>query len=77
MRKSELFFSPNTPDVQRTAIHDILGAKVVNTPSQYLGLPAVIGRNKTEAFAPLNLKVKRKSVEKNERMEREALILIF
>ncbi|KAK9670124.1 hypothetical protein RND81_13G179500 [Saponaria officinalis] len=51
------FFSPNT---QRDQIHELLGAKVVNTLSKCLGLPAVIGRSKAAAFAPLKERVWKK-----------------
>ncbi|KAK9666078.1 hypothetical protein RND81_14G158900 [Saponaria officinalis] len=53
MQKSEIFFSPNTALPDRDDVQGILGAKIVASPDKYLGLPAIIERNKTVAFAPL------------------------
>ncbi|GMJ14222.1 hypothetical protein HRI_005091400 [Hibiscus trionum] len=49
--KSLLFFSLNVPTSITSAIGLILGVRVATNPERYLGLPTMVGRNKTEAFS--------------------------
>ncbi|XP_012842653.1 PREDICTED: uncharacterized protein LOC105962866 [Erythranthe guttata] len=51
--KSTVFFSPNTTQERRVAIHQILEFRVVENQEKYLGLPAAIRRTKKEIFAYL------------------------
>ncbi|KAK9707275.1 hypothetical protein RND81_07G185700 [Saponaria officinalis] len=60
MQKSEIFFSPSTPANCREQVQEVLGSKVVTRPSKYLGMPSIIGRSKTEAFAPLKERIWKK-----------------
>ncbi|KAK9674045.1 hypothetical protein RND81_12G207300 [Saponaria officinalis] len=60
LSKSELLFSPNVALAKCDQVGTILEAKVVNAPSKYLGMPAIIGKNKTLAFAPLRERVWKK-----------------
>ena len=44
--KTTVFFSKATPDVRKVEIINVLGASEVRKYEKYLGLPAVVGRNK-------------------------------
>ena len=49
--KTALFFSHNTPQDRRTSITSLFGTSPSSTHfEKYLGLPAVIGRAKKQAF---------------------------
>ncbi|PHT67586.1 hypothetical protein T459_27073 [Capsicum annuum] len=50
-RKSDIFFSCNTNASVKKEITEILHVKEVDTPGEYLGLPAVVGRSKKSIFA--------------------------
>lgn len=48
--KSTIFFSPNTTRAQRQNLSSILGMRMVDLLDNYLGLPLMVGKNKTNAF---------------------------
>ncbi|KAL9667590.1 hypothetical protein QQ045_001952 [Rhodiola kirilowii] len=48
--KSEVCCSPNIPDELKSSICECLGVKAVDKHGKYLGLPMVVGQNKTECF---------------------------
>ncbi|KAK8672667.1 hypothetical protein V6N13_111032 [Hibiscus sabdariffa] len=48
--KSSIFFSSNVLDFNRVDVCRILGVPEVANPEKYLGLPAIVGRNKKVAF---------------------------
>lgn len=48
--KSTLFFRPKTPIHQKQMLSNILGMQVVKEMDSYLGLPLVVGKNKTNVF---------------------------
>lgn len=48
--KSMLYFIPNTPSNQRSYLSNILGMRMVDSSDNYLGLPLLIGKNKTNVF---------------------------
>ena len=41
-----MFFSKSTPEGRKVEILDLLGVSEVREYEKYLGLPAVVGRNK-------------------------------
>ncbi|KAK2398440.1 putative mitochondrial protein [Trifolium repens] len=49
--KSEVFYSRNVSGPLKHSITDILGVQVVLGTGKYLGLPSMIGRNRTAVFA--------------------------
>ena len=49
--KSEFFCSRNVPDPLKQTITNILGVQVVLGTGKYLGLPSMIGRDRTATFA--------------------------
>lgn len=51
--KTSLFFSNNTPVDVKNNLTLIVGVKAQNSFEKYLGLPAIIGRNKTKSFQSL------------------------
>lgn len=51
LTKSLLFFSPNIPSNQRQELSNILGMRVMKEMDNYLGLPLLIGKNKTNVFS--------------------------
>lgn len=48
--KSSLYFSSKTPKAQRAKIGNMLRMQVVENMEAYLGLPMVVGKNKTNVF---------------------------
>ncbi|KAL9235614.1 hypothetical protein vseg_010359 [Gypsophila vaccaria] len=60
MTKSEIYFSPSTKSDVKQLIGSVIGAKTVIAPSKYLGLPAIVGKNKTEAFAYIKERIWKK-----------------
>ncbi|KAE8687139.1 hypothetical protein F3Y22_tig00111022pilonHSYRG00109 [Hibiscus syriacus] len=48
--KSSIFFSPNTPSVNRGSFLSELGVVEAPEPGNYLGLPLVVGKGKRAAF---------------------------
>ncbi|XP_031127504.1 uncharacterized protein LOC116029594 [Ipomoea triloba] len=55
--KSSLFFNPNVTNTLRTSICDILQVDGVANSGNYLGLPSLIGRNKSEILGFLKNRV--------------------
>ncbi|XP_060965138.1 uncharacterized protein LOC133034129 [Cannabis sativa] len=55
--KSSVFFSPNTTTQSRSGICSVLGMVEASDGSLYLGLPNIIGRNKTSILGFLKNKV--------------------
>lgn len=55
--KSNLFMAESTPGDIRTMVSDILGIPSTTAPGNYLGLPTLWGRAKTEALAFVREKV--------------------
>jgi hypothetical protein len=49
--KSEIFYSRNVLDTLKNSITAIMGVQAVLETSKYLGLPSMIGRNRTAVFA--------------------------
>jgi len=49
--KSEVFYSTNVTNALKDNITSILGVRVVLGTDKYLGMPSMIGRNKTATFA--------------------------
>ncbi|KAA3475598.1 reverse transcriptase [Gossypium australe] len=58
--KSTVFFSKNTPEIERNLVINILGVRTSNNPERYLGLPNMIGRKKKESFQILKDKMKQR-----------------
>lgn len=50
MDKSSMFFSPNVFQHTIGKIKTLFNLQVVSSYEQYLGLPSVVGRNKTAFF---------------------------
>lgn len=48
--KSILYSSPNIPSNQRAELSDILGMRVLVKMGNYLGVPFIEGKNKTNSF---------------------------
>lgn len=48
--KSMIYFSPNTPSDHCNSLGNILGMGIVDSIDNYLGLPLLIGKNKTNVF---------------------------
>ena len=58
--KTTLFFSkPTNADIQ-DRIKDMLGVMVVQQYEKYLGLPSLVGRNKTESFSHIKQQIWKK-----------------
>lgn len=55
-----MVFSPNTQQVQREAVCNILGVQQVDKPGKCLGMPMSIGKNKTETFGFLQDRLKQR-----------------
>jgi hypothetical protein len=55
--KSEIFYSRNTADVLKLSITVIMGVQAVLGTGKYLGLPSMIGRNRTAVFTYVNDRV--------------------
>ena len=49
--KSEIYYSRNVPDTLRHSITHIMGVQAVLGTGKYLGLPSMIGRDRTSVFA--------------------------
>ncbi|KAA3488137.1 reverse transcriptase [Gossypium australe] len=49
--KSLIYFSANVSDEVKEDITSLLGVRVASNPEKYLGLPMMVGRRKTWAFA--------------------------
>lgn len=58
--KSNIVFSPNTCDIQRRGVCEMLEVTEKDRPGNYLGMPTHIGRNKREIFGFLSDKVQSK-----------------
>ena len=58
--KTSLFFSKSTPQHVQEAIKDSIGFQVVHQYEKYLGLLALVGRNKKESFDNIKQKVWKK-----------------
>ena len=48
--KTALFFSKSTPNEKQSEIMDLLGVVELKQYEEYLGLPALVGRNKRASF---------------------------
>lgn len=59
-RKSNVVFSPNTMDMTRTHVCNVLQVCEISTPGNYLGLPMQIGRRKKNAFKFLSDRISQK-----------------
>ncbi|KAK8633391.1 hypothetical protein V6N13_014237 [Hibiscus sabdariffa] len=51
--KSGIFFSSNVLDGRRDVVRNLLGVENCSCPEKYLGLPATVGRNKSQALSVL------------------------
>lgn len=49
--KSEIFYSRNVPDTLKNNITNILGVQAILGTGKYLGMPSMIGRDRTATFA--------------------------
>jgi hypothetical protein len=49
--KSEIFYSRNVTDTLKHSLTTIMGVQAVLGTGKYLGLPSVIGRNRTTIFS--------------------------
>jgi hypothetical protein len=49
--KSEIFYSSNVPDTLKLSLTAIMGVQAVLGTGKYLGLPSVIGRNRTAVLS--------------------------
>jgi hypothetical protein len=49
--KSEIFYIRNVPDTLKLSLTAIMGVQAVLGTGKYLGLPSVIGRNRTAVFS--------------------------
>lgn len=56
--KSSVFFCANVDSSDRLEVGRILGVTHADNLERYLGLPCIVGRNKTKAFAVLRDKIK-------------------
>ncbi|XP_073121701.1 uncharacterized protein [Henckelia pumila] len=54
--KSSISFSPNMPNENKNNICEIFGVRYTSDHGKYLGVPSVIGRNKSEVFSFLKEK---------------------
>ena len=48
--KSSITFSPNVPGDLRVVMCSILGIQILQREDKYLGLPVIVGRNKSSVF---------------------------
>ena len=48
--KTNLFFGKSVPDSTKVALKNFLGVPEIKEYKKYLGLPAVVGRNKKESL---------------------------
>ena len=55
--KTALFFSKSTPNEMQKEIMDLLGVNELKQYEEYVGLPALVGRNKRASFDRLKQKV--------------------
>ena len=55
--KTALFFSKSIPSEMQKEIMDLLGVNELKQYEEYLGLPALVGRNKRASFDRLKQKV--------------------
>ena len=58
IEKSSLTFSSNMSDRLRASLCSLFGAPVTSHHEKYLGLPVLIGRNKTDAFDYLRERIR-------------------
>ena len=58
--KTTLFFSKSTNIDIQDRIKDMLGVTVVQQYEKYLGLPSLVGRNKTESFTHIKQQIWKK-----------------
>lgn len=65
--KTAIFFSRNTAENKREEIKSRWGAQVLSQYEKYLGLPALVGRSKEQAFKGLKDRIARKIQGWNER----------
>ena len=56
-QKTTLFFSPNTNQVVRLTIQNMLGAQIMTNCERYLGLPMVGGKSKVSTFREIQEQV--------------------
>jgi hypothetical protein len=49
--KSKIFYGCNVIDTRKNSITNILGVRAVLGTGKYLGLPSMIGRDRTATFA--------------------------
>lgn len=61
--KSEIFYSRKVEEAQKHTITDILGVQALLGTWKYLGLPSMIGRNKTTTFSYIKDKVWQKKTK--------------
>ncbi|KAL9681044.1 hypothetical protein QQ045_012825 [Rhodiola kirilowii] len=59
-KKSKIYFSRNTPVDRRIQVCNILGIRQVPSHSKYLGLPLILGQQKTDVFKCIIEKIWRK-----------------
>ncbi|KAK8670829.1 hypothetical protein V6N13_037444 [Hibiscus sabdariffa] len=58
--KSGIFFGSNVPDERIDVVRNLLGVKNCSCPAKYLGLPAIVGCNKSQALAGDSLTIIKK-----------------
>lgn len=61
--KSEFMCSPNMEDIMQTVFAQFIGMRAVRFHSKYLGLPAIIGQNRSETFKEVEEKLCRKILD--------------
>ena len=58
LSKSSIFFSPNTPVVTRTEVCEILHIVTEALSDRYLGLPAIVGADRSDCFKHFRERIK-------------------
>jgi ribonuclease HI/ribosomal protein L37AE/L43A len=58
--KTAIFFSKNTPPVEKENILEFAGIPATNKYDKYLGLPSLVGRSRTKAFRGIVERVKKR-----------------
>jgi hypothetical protein len=55
--KTSIFFSPNTSLEKRMKISQLSGLQAIQSYDKYLGLPTLVGKSRTQAFAGIKDRV--------------------
>uniref|UniRef100_A0A2N9HCI6 Reverse transcriptase domain-containing protein n=1 Tax=Fagus sylvatica TaxID=28930 RepID=A0A2N9HCI6_FAGSY len=55
--KTTIYFSKHTPEASQHVIKEALGVPIIRQYEKYLGLPSLVGRNRTESFTKIKERV--------------------